>query len=293
MQASFAGMTSAGRRATSRRYQGMLGRIVGAASRKGVSLLARIAGKDRVVATIRGINSGVRRLCASTHNLQMFAEWNVAPPPEWFDHYVDQFDAWHRTGNSLWVERGCFSLLAMRENARVLELCCGDGFNARHFYSLRAANVIACDFDRSAIAHAKKRNSGPNIEFRVADIRDQMPEGTFENIVWDAAIEHFTELEIDAILKSIRSRLTPEGILSGYTLVEREDQVKHLVHHEYEFKSKDDLLRFFTPFFRNVRVFETVYPTRHNLYFWASDSEIPFSERWGMQVVHSSGDEAR
>lgn len=258
----------------------MLGRIAGALVRKGILLLAKIVGKSAVVGMAKSLNACVRRLAASTHHLQMFAEWNVAPPPEWFDHYIDQFDAWHRTGNPLWLERGCFSLLAVGQGAHVLELCCGDGFNARHFYAIRAANVIACDFDASAIMHARKRNAAPNVEFRIADIRTQMPDGTFENIIWDAAIEHFTESEIDAVLGAIRQRLAPAGILSGYTLVEREDQVKHLVHHEYEFKSKEDLLRFLAPHFRNVAVFETIYPTRHNLYFWASDGELPFDSNW-------------
>jgi SAM-dependent methyltransferase len=242
---------------------------------------------------MRGLNAGMRRAGAATHNLQMFAEWNVAPPPEWFDHYIDQFDAWHRTGNPLWLERGCFSLLAIRDRARLLELCCGDGFNARHFYAIRAESVIACDFDEQAIAHARRWNSALNVEFRVADIRTQMPDGTFDNIVWDAAIEHFTESEINAVLASIRARLTPEGVLSGYSLVEREDHVKHLVHHEYEFKSKEDLLRFFTPHFRQVTVFETVFPTRHNLYFWASDGPVPFSNEWQSQARNASAKEGR
>ena len=47
--------------------------------------------------------------------------------------------------------------------------------------------------------------------------------------------------------------------------------------HEYEFKNKEDLRRFFTPHFKFVKVWETIYPTRHNLYFAASQSEIsPF-----------------
>lgn len=39
-------------------------------------------------------------------------------------------------------------------------------------------------------------------------------------------------------------------------------------------------LRFLTPHFTNVRVFETIYPDRHNLYFWASDASIPFDADW-------------
>jgi cyclopropane fatty-acyl-phospholipid synthase-like methyltransferase len=123
-----------------------------------------------------------------------------------------------------------------------------------------------------------------NIDYRLCDIRTQIPEGQYDNIVWDAAIEHFTELEIDAILSDIKARLKTDGVLSGYTLCEKEGGQKHLTHHEYEFKSKEDLRRFFEPHFSNVKVFETIYPTRHNLYFYASNAVVPFDEHWGGQT---------
>ena len=69
------------------------------------------------------------------------------------------------------------------------------------------------------------------------------------------------------------------GILSGYTIVQIEPG-KSLSHHEYEFKDKEDLKRFLEPYFKNITVFETIYPDRHNLYFWASDSILPFSLNW-------------
>jgi hypothetical protein len=106
-----------------------------------------------------------------------------------------------------------------------------------------------------------------------------MPEGQFENIIWDAAIEHFTEDEIEALMKNIKFRLSDGGILSGYTIVERPGG-KSLQQHEYEFKNKNDLLRFFEPYFKNVIVFETIFPGRHNLYFYASDGVLPFSNKW-------------
>jgi SAM-dependent methyltransferase len=171
----------------------------------------------------------------------------------------------------------------------LLELACGDGFNARNFYSLRSQRVIACDFDPKAIETARRKNSAPNVEFLLADIRTAMPTGKFENIVWDAAIEHFTPDEIEKILKDIKSRLTDKGILSGYTIVEKPDETKSLSHHEYEFKSKEDLLRFLTPYFKNVTVFETIYPSRHNLYFWASDGSLPFRSDWPNTIQYSNG----
>ena len=156
----------------------------------------------------------------------------------------------------------------------MLEICCGDGFNARHFYSSQASSIIALDFDKDAIPHAKRYNSAPNITYLQKDIRDGLPPGPFDNIVWDAAIEHFTEAEIDQIMRELVQRLGSEGILSGYTLTETADGRKSNALHEYEFKDKDDLRRFFTPHFKFVKVWDTIYPTRHNLYFVASQTSL-------------------
>lgn len=222
-----------------------------------------------------------RKWASLAHKRLLIAQWGLPPSPEYFDHHIDLFYQWMATRNPLWLERGVFGSLALKGN-KLLELACGDGFNARNFYSLRSDIVIGCDFDPLAIATAIKKNQASNINFVVADIRTQMPgeEGEFDNIVWDAAIEHFTEPEIDNIMKDIKIRLSDCGILSGYTIIVRDEGIKHIHQHEYEFKNKEDLLRFFEPHFKNVKVFETIYPMRHNLYFWASDSTLPFDKEW-------------
>lgn len=220
------------------------------------------------------------RWVSSAHRRLFAAQWRIPPNPEWFDHDIDRFYQWSQTGNSLWVERGAFSSLALKMNGALLELACGDGFNTKHFYSHRAQRVVAVDFDVSAIRTAKKKNNAPNVEYRLGDIREGIPNGPWDNICWDAAIEHFTEAEIVRIMKDVKANLAPSGILSGYTIVEREDGHKHLDLHEYEFKGMEDLERFLSPYFRHSLVFETVFPSRHNLYFFASDDDIPFSATW-------------
>lgn len=215
----------------------------------------------------------------SAHKRLMAVQRGMPPTSENFDHQIDQFYWWAASRNPQWVERGVYGALALK-GGNLLELCCGDGFNARNFYSLNSKQVVACDFDPKIIRVAKRKNSAPNVSFHIVDIRTQMPHGRYDNIVWDAAIDYFTESEIQDIVGSIKNRLTPDGILSGHTAVERADGQKQLSHHEYEFKNKEDLLRFFTPFFVNVLVFETEYPGRHNLYFWASDSAVPFGYGW-------------
>jgi SAM-dependent methyltransferase len=218
------------------------------------------------------------RWSAAAHRRLMTLQWARTPQPEFFDHHQDLFYLWQASRNSLWLERGVFGSLALL-GGDVLELACGDGFNARNFYSLRSKKVVACDYDPNAIALAKRKNAAPNIEYVVADIRSNMPTGRFQNVTWDAAIEHFTPDEIVKVLRSIDERLAPGGILSGYTIVEQPSG-KSLSHHEREFKSMADLASFLTPFFKKVTVFETIYTVRHNLYFWASQSSLPFRLDW-------------
>lgn len=233
------------------------------------------------------IECSIASLWVSNAHHRLFAvQWYFPPQPEHFDHHIDLYYQWLTSRNPLWVERGVFSSLVLR-GGDVLELACGDGFNARNFYSLRSRHVIACDFDLKAIETAKHKNRAPNVDYVLADIRTKMPEGKFDNVVWDAAIEHFTPVEVEQIMQDIMLRLTRNGILSGYTIVERPEG-KSLSHHEYEFKSKEDLLRFLTPHFRHVTVFETIYPDRHNLYFWASYGTIPFNRGWASMVTESN-----
>jgi SAM-dependent methyltransferase len=230
--------------------------------------------RGALVSLLKGVNFLVRKLSAFTHFAQFAVQWGFNPRPEWFDHYLDQHWQFSAKNNGLWVERGVFSRLVLKPNSQMLEICCGDGFNTRHFYSSRAGMIIALDFDKDAIPHAKRYNSAPNISYQQKDIRDGLPSGPFDNIVWDAAIEHFTEAEIDKLLREIVNLLGSDGILSGYTLTEAADGKKSNALHEYEFKDKEDLRRFFTPHFKFVKVWETIYPTRHNLYFAASQTPI-------------------
>jgi cyclopropane fatty-acyl-phospholipid synthase-like methyltransferase len=236
---------------------------------------------------LKGFNFLVRKFSAFTHYSQFAVQWYPKPRPEWFDHYLDQHWQWSATNNSLWVERGVFSRLVMKPNSKMLEICCGDGFNARHFYSSQASSIIALDFDKDAIPHAKRYNSAPNITYIQQDIRKGLPAGTFDNIVWDAAIEHFTLEESAQLLTAMKKRLGATGILSGYTIVENTSG-KSLSHHEYEYKSKEELAEILKRFFGNVLVFENVsrdqIEQRHNLYFMASDAELPFDAGWKNMV---------
>lgn len=245
--------------------------------------LATVKRNVPLVPGLRWLNKGVRAVARRTHQAQFIAEWG-ADNPEYFDHFLDQYFVWPTERNPLPWERGVFSSLALHNDAVVLDLCCGDGFNSHHFYSIRSKSVTGIDFDEEAIRWAKRNFKAPNVDYREGDIRTDIPSGPFTNVVWDAAIEHFTEEEIVAIMSRIKDVLVPQGTLSGYTIVEREDGKKSLHQHEYEFHSREDLARFLTPYFKNVQVFSTTYPSRTNLYFYATDGDLPFDREWSLKV---------
>jgi cyclopropane fatty-acyl-phospholipid synthase-like methyltransferase len=169
------------------------------------------------ISAVKFLNVLMRKATAATHFLQYALQWGWEPKPEWFDHFLDQHWQMSAKNISLWVERGVFSRMLLKPSGRLLEICCGDGFNARHFYSSAAATVTAIDFDEDAIPHAKRYNSAPNITYLQRDIRKGLPAGPFDNIVWDAAIEHFTEQEIDRLLKEIISLLGDTGMAAKAT----------------------------------------------------------------------------
>ena len=254
-------------------------------------LLRSVKSVTPALACARGLSAVSRRVNSSIHKLQFLIEWGV-DNPEYFDHFLEQHYTWRKDKYSIGWERGVLSSIALQKEdqkslPRVLELCCGDGFNTLHFYSVHAAWVIAVDFDVDAIANAKKRNAGKNITYQLCDIRTEIPVGPFENIIWDAAIEHFTDAEVEGILSQILTSLVLGGMLSGYTLLEDDDGGMHLHQHEREFSSRADLARLLSPHFKNVHVLQTSMPTRENLYFFASNGPLPFEDSKNL-IIKSS-----
>jgi hypothetical protein len=221
-----------------------------------------------LVPPIRMVNRLIRGLSSRAHRFQLRVEGVLRPQSEWFDHYVDSNWQWGATGRSSFVERGVFSNLVIRPGASVLELCSGDGYNAKHFYAGRAARVVGVDANPEAVAHARRMNSGDNIGYELCDIRQTLPDGPFDNVVWDSALHHFTPQETGAILSLLKERMAPGAVLSGYTEIEDVEYA----YRKVDFRNKSDVAELLGRGFKHVMVIETPDPERTNLYFFASDS---------------------
>lgn len=238
------------------------------------------------VGPILVLNRALRALVSACHRLQFLRQWRLAAqPPHSFDPFIDLYWRWNLTRNPMSWERGSFGLLAMKPGCRLLDICCGEGFYTHHFYSSRAGAIVAIDYNSKAITHAQRNFPAPNIEYVCGDIRTDLPKGPFDNVSWDAGIEYFTRDEIDGILSAIKARLTPEGILSGYS-VRGTDDDDHKVSLGQKFgaSSPEALYQVLAQSFRNVTILRTAhtdpFQERTNHYFFASDGPLPFGENW-------------
>jgi Methyltransferase domain len=230
-----------------------------------------------LVPPLRLFNAGIRTVSAGAHRFQYRVEGFLRPSAEWFDHEIDVHWQWVVRQRSMFLERGVLNMLAIRPGAEVLELCCGDGFNAHRFYAERSARVIAVDHNRSALAHAQRFHSRANIEYRWCDITEGTPAGLFDNIIWDSAIHHFTPAQVAVILASAHRSLAADGVLSGYTVIEPDDSYSYT---RQRFTDPEPLADLLAGEFAHVAVLETPDLLRRNLYFFASDvlTSLPFAD---------------
>lgn len=222
-----------------------------------------------------------RWYAARTHEALFAVQWGVPPTPEWFDHDIDAYFTNHAGADDLAAQRGVFSRIALesahrdREAAgiegefRVLDLCVGDGSTPARYLTQRSDTTVGVDFDPEAVGHARARYSNTGVEYTLGDIRDSLPEGPWDLIVWDAAIEHFTMDETRSILQRMKGGLRPWGRLCGYTLKAAETG-SHLEHHEHEYASAEELGEIIHEVFDHVSVFEILSAERVNWYFTAS-----------------------
>jgi hypothetical protein len=54
----------------------------------------------------------------SAHHRLYMAQWGLSPEPEFFEHKVGLYWLWEAKNSPHWVERGVFSLLAMKPGCK-------------------------------------------------------------------------------------------------------------------------------------------------------------------------------
>jgi SAM-dependent methyltransferase len=135
----------------------------------------------------------------------------------------------------------------------VLDAGCGVGYGSAYLAET-AQRVVGLDLSEEAIAYARRRYGGPNVEFVVGDLL-ALPQGpdTFDVVCAFETIEHLIDPE--RFVAEARRVLKPDGILVASTpraaaTTERPDNP----FHEREF-SRLDFERLFRPHFGSVEVY--------------------------------------
>lgn len=174
------------------------------------------------------------------------------------------------------LDRAAMARDTFADGDRVLDIGCGDGFFTRRFYSDRASRIDAIDIEDSAVAHAGRHHAHPKINYVKCDaVAEAFPSQTYDAVIWNGALGHFSKADTAIVLRKIRACLGPSGVFVGSESlgVEGHD------HHQY-FPDEAAVQALFTPYFRYVATRAVSYTigqqrnfTRREVFWRCSDSQ--------------------
>jgi len=234
----------------------------------------------------------------------MKMDWAKLPSTEWMDHDQDTFYQFNSSGTFIHLERGVlprlyasnflikeeeFKNLKLEKKLNILDLCSGDSYISQKFFYDLSDTIVSLDLDPAAIARGKNRikhNQYMNknhffYQFDVEKIkisnflRNNELDIKFDVILFNAAIEHFKEKQLDFIFSSLKEVMKEKSFISTYTIVEDENHQKYLPdHHEMFFSSKRHLENVVSKYFKFTKSHHSLVNDRCNIYCIASDQEI-------------------
>ena len=89
-----------------------------------------------------------------------FQDWPV-PTSNFLASFDRRFDILRGPEFWTWRKRGVLGMQVIPAGAKVLDLCCGEGFYDRMYFAERASRVDALDLDGNAINLAQALNRPP------------------------------------------------------------------------------------------------------------------------------------
>lgn len=129
------------------------------------------------------------------------------------DYYDDYAQAW---ANNWYNNESVLPYLKqfvefLPNNARVLDLCCGAGYESMRLNKL-GVNVVGADLSEKSINLARQCN--PNIDFYVKDMLKSYKDlGLFDGIACIAGLVHLPENQLEVAFKNMHEVLKDNGYL--------------------------------------------------------------------------------
>lgn len=176
-------------------------------------------------------------------------------PPHFFDHRIGSFALAMGEGTPFGYYRGYFAAEVIRKGDTLLDIGCGDGFFARRFFRPKCERVDAIDVEPDAIAHARRLNAAPGVNYVVCDaVRDEFPSECYDVIVWDGGVGHLSSESTLRVLEKIRYALESDGVFVGSESLGREGH-----DHLQFFFSLEELASLFRLYFAHVQLRKIAY----------------------------------
>jgi SAM-dependent methyltransferase len=175
-----------------------------------------------------------------------------------FDTHHYHFFKWFR-GSSIRgpheFNRAFHAALFVRPGDLVLDLGCGDGFITSRFIAVSAREVHALDVEQDAIDQALKRNRRDNIIYRQSNaVLDKFPSPTYDAVVWNGSMGHFSSRETHAVVAKIADSLKDGGVFVGSESLGTEGS-----DHMQYFDTGAQIAALFAPYFADVYYTEASY----------------------------------
>lgn len=100
------------------------------------------------------------------------------------------------------------------DDARVLDVACGEGYTSRHLAALGPRSVLGIDLSSELIAVADERNEAPNASFAVGDARDL---AAVKDASMDVVVSQMALMDIAdhvAMFRAVRRVIAPDGLFA-------------------------------------------------------------------------------
>ena len=211
----------------------------------------------------------LEKLTALASQLYFFLDWNLSSNgnPQFFKHELNLYQWKYHPEKWSFSARGVFARSEMFKDCRVLDICCGDGSISYLFYSDIASQIFSIDNEATAISYAKENFKHPKITFQKNNLlKDELPQGPFDFVIWNAAISYFSEAEIDLVFKKIFQTCGQTFKLIGMV-----PKANGYIDHKKEFETKEVLEVFLKKYFSFVNVIEVDEGRAISFYFKCSN----------------------
>ena len=195
------------------------------------------------------------------------AQWGHESP-EWYDHRHHLLNP-EKNFTDFWTISADNVIRHLPVDGNLLDLCSGDGFYDRYYYSRRAKEVVCVELNSEAYNCAVRNHSADNIMYIQDNVLLFNPViNYFDVVLIRGAIEHFSEADQQLIFYKAKKALKMGGWFCGDTVANANQEGVLLPSHENEWADEEEMSLSLSKVFKHVETSTLISRERVTL-LWA------------------------